>query len=98
MIQIEQDSQGIVRLRVDEMELHRLSSVGWLLVGLRTLPPTGARPVLQSKASSQSQGDAVGFDFANPGLLSVIGRNKALFWSKELDNSADLSQKCEQRL
>ena len=63
-------SQAIVRIRVDEMELRRPRQRGRCWLACETLPPTGTRPVFQSKPSSQSQGDALGFDFADAGLLS----------------------------
>ena len=71
--EIEQDSQAIVRIRVDAIELRRPRQWGWLLVSLRTLPPARTRAVLQSEADSQPQGHTLGPDFASSGLLSVVG-------------------------
>jgi hypothetical protein len=81
--QIEQDSQAIVRIRIDEMELRRPRQWGGCWLACELYHQLELDQFLESKTSSKSQGDALGFDSADPGLLSVIGS-----WQRMASTSA----------
>src|SRR5215469_8985309 len=85
--QIEQDNQAIVRIRVDEMKLRHPRQWGgcWLACELyHQLELDGF--------FSQSQGNTLGFDSADPGLLPVTGSRQRV-----ASASAVVCQQCHGR-